>query len=732
MACGDVLSLGDLQTAKKHQLFEIECITGKVGGTGANIDYATNQVTGQIQKTMPAIMRDIGFEPASFDFTSGGTLGVDDRNKAVLWPLPSGGDGDWYYWEGALPKVVPAASTPTSTGGVVEGAWRPVGDITLRGDLLAGALMMRGGKFALRDLVSVVDCGAQGGNTDDTAAFQSAVSAGGGTAFVPYNPAGYTVNAHVYGLVGFGAVQFKGAGLVSYTDLSKSDGEYLTCANIAKLLSDGQNTTIACVGDSTMYGYLVGGATPQTQDPNNPPLSLKRTLGHVYGYTGTVINAAVSGNNMNDLMTTAPSFESRISTGDLSTASVIYCNMAINDCQNNLSIDEFKQNYFDFVSIVRRYGKVPVVVTPNPINPLLGGDKRESTQIDMYAQAMRDVAVQTGCDMVDNYYWTKKTALRYTETVIVPDGIHPSTDLYKQLGRNLAIPLVSANTLRKAGDIASLAGSSYLDTAASAILRQDQTRTGLSFSATRGVTAKGINCPVILNEPFDYVSFMALQWENGARAQVGVQDNTSPWGFPRCGKNTGAISNYKWDTEFTVKTDAMAGLNVLYWVFDQSDTRPTNNALALSGFSIPVTSPFSGALPQTPTGLTVADAFVRRIYVSSRKYLSTVYDFTVGGVGVEAKDVNGAYVFKLYINGTNELRLDLYNNVSGVLSSSLLASGEPAGRKSASVYIFDDMIKVLVTRVSTGVTIEQSISLTNNLTPFTLSNAGVQFSVGTF
>ena len=31
MACSDVLSLEDLQTAKKHKIFEAEVITGKVG-----------------------------------------------------------------------------------------------------------------------------------------------------------------------------------------------------------------------------------------------------------------------------------------------------------------------------------------------------------------------------------------------------------------------------------------------------------------------------------------------------------------------------------------------------------------------------------------------------------------------------------------------------------------------------------------------------------------------------
>lgn len=135
--CGDVLNLADLQTAKKHQLFEAEVITGKQGGVagGADIDYATNQVTGQVQKTMPAILRDIGFEPAAFDFTTGGTLTVNDRNKAVLWPASSGGDGNYYTWLGALPKVIPAASTPSSTGGVGPGAWKNVTDHVLRSDL---------------------------------------------------------------------------------------------------------------------------------------------------------------------------------------------------------------------------------------------------------------------------------------------------------------------------------------------------------------------------------------------------------------------------------------------------------------------------------------------------------------------------------------------------------------------------------------------------------------------
>ncbi|AFO12374.1 tailspike protein [Salmonella phage wksl3] len=130
------MSLNDLQVAKKHQIFEAEVITGKQGGVagGANIDYATNQVTGQTQKTLPAVLRDVGFSPASFNFTTGGTLGADDADKAVLWPKEDGGDGNYYAWRGPLPKVIPAASTPLTTGGISDSAWVAFGDITFRAE----------------------------------------------------------------------------------------------------------------------------------------------------------------------------------------------------------------------------------------------------------------------------------------------------------------------------------------------------------------------------------------------------------------------------------------------------------------------------------------------------------------------------------------------------------------------------------------------------------------------
>ena len=75
------------------------------------------------------------FEPADFDFTSGGTLSTTDRNKAVFNPA----DNNWYSWAGTLPKVVAAGEDPTA-----DSNWKPRTDQLLRQDLAAddGAKMI--------------------------------------------------------------------------------------------------------------------------------------------------------------------------------------------------------------------------------------------------------------------------------------------------------------------------------------------------------------------------------------------------------------------------------------------------------------------------------------------------------------------------------------------------------------------------------------------------------------
>jgi hypothetical protein len=132
MACNDVLSLQDLQTAKKHDLFHNEVITGKAGGVagGADIATATNQATGQVQTTLPETLRQVGFKPGSGDFTTGFTVMPGQRDIAWYNPV----DKNWYSYLGVIPSPSGHPVAPgTNPVGSVD--WAPRTDTLLRDEV---------------------------------------------------------------------------------------------------------------------------------------------------------------------------------------------------------------------------------------------------------------------------------------------------------------------------------------------------------------------------------------------------------------------------------------------------------------------------------------------------------------------------------------------------------------------------------------------------------------------
>lgn len=108
-----------------------------------NLDAAVNDRSnriwddrfGQSRKTWYGIEKTAQDAIAAFgyvtidSFEDGATLSLP--NQVLRWKS----NGEYYRWDGDLPKEVPAGSTPDSSGGVSAGAWLSVGDATLRGNL---------------------------------------------------------------------------------------------------------------------------------------------------------------------------------------------------------------------------------------------------------------------------------------------------------------------------------------------------------------------------------------------------------------------------------------------------------------------------------------------------------------------------------------------------------------------------------------------------------------------
>lgn len=140
-------------------------------------------------------------------FEDGATL--DNSSQVLRWE----NNGEYYRWDGSFPKVVPAGSTPASTGGIGAGAWVSIGDASARqlittfissladtsdiakGDALIGVKQPFTGTIGRTqhsvnsERRSVLDFpGTWDGVADDTVGFQAAVNSFGligGTLHIP-------------------------------------------------------------------------------------------------------------------------------------------------------------------------------------------------------------------------------------------------------------------------------------------------------------------------------------------------------------------------------------------------------------------------------------------------------------------------------------------------------------------------------------------------------------------
>jgi hypothetical protein len=71
-----------------------------------------------------------------------------------------------------------------------------------------------------------------------------------------------------------------------------------------------------------------------------------------------------------------------------SDALVIFSNHCLNDCNSYQSDEhEYKDNLYKWVNIVRKYNKIPVIVTPTIISPTDDGKEFNMKRMPAFIQA---------------------------------------------------------------------------------------------------------------------------------------------------------------------------------------------------------------------------------------------------------------------------------------------------------------------------------------------------------
>ena len=454
-------------------------------------------------------------------FEDGSTLSL--ANECLRWES----NGEYYRWDGPLPKVVPPGSTPDSTGGIGKGKWVSVGDASLRSDL-AGP----GGVDLVNGAAKQEDLDALSAHVDD-------------------------VENSIY---------YSGK----------------TAATHAKDMLAGTVKNIKFFGDSTMYGSE---PPSLTQSVNNPPKMCKEALVNLYGVpvSPTITNYAIPGTTLYDMIRgtdgSGKTYQQRLTE---SACDIVYCNHGINDNQTGKDILQYRKDLITFVKVSRQYNATPILVTPNPQLTIGLGTTPNSKRFINFVNVMREVAANMAVDLVDNYKYMSQSLNVFTPITIFPDGVHMSATAYRQYGYNLAIPLVSAHRLAMKGDNAGLNGSTFYTNSTNSSIEEHGARCGETFIWTKESNATGINFPVIFEHGQERFGINELYWGSSAKHNYFINNVTAYISEPR--KTYGSIGDIDWDGMTCIPKKVFAGLNVVGVLIDTATSIGTG--ATFSGVSL--------------------------------------------------------------------------------------------------------------------------------------------------
>lgn len=181
-------------------------------------------------------------------------------------------------------------------------------------------------------------------------------------------------------------------------------------------------------GDSTVFGWVPFSGGDQVARPAPVEFESRVAAHH------TVRNMGRSGTAACDLLNGVNGYEqdgepyvwaSRMEDSD---ATVVIINHALNDVRRSYGRSGYSNCLNQLVDIAITEGKVVILETPNPAY-----DGQEAQTLAEYVATMRSIATQKGVNLIDQFDYLQQP--QWNDTVITPDGLHPSQEIYIEKGR---------------------------------------------------------------------------------------------------------------------------------------------------------------------------------------------------------------------------------------------------------------------------------------------------------
>ena len=277
-------------------------------------------------------------------------------------------------------------------------------------------------------------------------------------------------------------------------------------AKIINSIASGTPASIEFYGDSTYYGYLLGGGRASP----DPIATVQAALrAHYNNSAAACINSGVSGYGTSDVIA---GWNGMVAA---STADIVVVGYGANDAQGAASpaipVESYSDNLRAMTRTARELGKVVVFTTPVPFVDYgsIGTQSKASIGVQ-FADAMRSVAAELSVPVIDVQKMFL-SALKYagSSSLILSDGIHPTQDGYDAIGYYIANALINCIAITESGYVSCVSPSIRHYGGTNDLVTQGGSKMGFCRIANR------ISVPVLVTDDGLDVYIAVPTWQSG-------------------------------------------------------------------------------------------------------------------------------------------------------------------------------------------------------------------------